>query len=63
MATFGRTIRQNAMGLRFNAIREIGDMGLLSPTEGEYGDDELAEEWDELVVGYREIHTENGTIG
>ena len=63
MATFGRTAAQNVIWLRFNAIREIGDMGLLSPTEGEYGDDELAEEWDELVVAYREIHTENGTRG
>ncbi len=65
MATFGRTAAQNVMWLRFNAIREIGDMGLLSPTEGEYDDEEgeLSEEWDELVIEYREIHTDNGTFG
>lgn len=63
MASFGRTERQNQIWIRLNAIREIGDKGLLDPTYGEYGDDELGEEWVELVAEYAEIHTENNTFG
>lgn len=63
MATFGRTAAQDVIWARLNVIREIGGGTLYSPEEGGYGDDELQEEWDELLAEYAEIHTENNTFG
>ena len=65
MATFGRTAAQDVMWVELNDIRNTVDAGLLGPEDGDYedGEGELQEEWEELIVEYREIHTDNGTFG
>ena len=65
MTDFGRTTRQNAIWDRMVEIQAIVDAGLYGPDAGGYeGDDgELQTEWEELVVEYVAIHTENSTKG
>ena len=65
MASFGRTVRQNIIWVRLNAIRAIVDEGLYGPDDGGYtGDDgELETEHAALLVEYAGIHTANGTKG
>ncbi len=65
MASFGRTAAQDVIWVQLNGIRATVDAGLLGPDDGGYNGDEgeLQEAWEEYIVEYNEIHTENDTKG
>lgn len=68
MALITRSVRQDAIWVRFNAIRNMYDQpsNLSDPTAGMPNDPDvvaLQAEYDALVTEYAAIHTANGTRG